>query len=97
MKLVRRAAKIDANQPAIVQALRKAGALWIPIGYPFDGLAGYGRVWTPLEVKDGDKAPSQQKLTDAQQDFFRLAHSYCLPAKIVTSAEEALKAVGAIR
>jgi hypothetical protein len=63
---MRRAARVDANQAAIVQALRDAGAyVWV-IGLPVDLLAGYnGKTWL-MEVKtDGKK-----KLTQLQADFF---------------------------
>jgi hypothetical protein len=63
---MRRAARVDANQAAIVQALRDAGAyVWV-IGLPVDLLVGYnGNTWL-MEVKtDGKK-----KLTQLQADFF---------------------------
>lgn len=68
--MIRRAAKIDANQPEIVQALRDAGAsVWI-IGLPVDLLVGYkGRNFL-MEVKDGSKPKSQKKLTSLQENFF---------------------------
>jgi hypothetical protein len=65
-----RAAKIDANQTVIIQALRKAGASVQPLhtvggGVP-DLLCGFrGRNYL-LEVKDGSKPPSAQKLTPDQ-------------------------------
>lgn len=64
---MRRAARIDANQAAIVEALRRAGASVQPIaamgrGVP-DLLIGYrGRNYL-LEVKDGGKRPSARRLT----------------------------------
>ena len=64
---MRTAAKVDANQPDIVQALRQIGATVQPIhvigkGCP-DLLVGYRGVNSLLEVKDGDKPPSARKLT----------------------------------
>ncbi len=70
---MRRAAKIDVNQPAIVDALRKAGATVqslaaIGKGCP-DLLIGYVGKTALIEVKDGDKAASAQKLRPMQQDW----------------------------
>lgn len=68
-----RAAKVDANQAAIVKALRQMGASVQPLhtvgqGTP-DLLVGIqGRNYL-LEVKDGAKPPSAQKLTADQIDW----------------------------
>ena len=73
---MRRAAKVDANQADIVAALRMAGATVQPLhavgkGCP-DLLVGYQRVNYLLEVKDGSKVPSAQKLTDDQVEWHEL-------------------------
>lgn len=86
----RYAAKIDANQPDIVAALRAIGCSVDVIGEPVDLLVGYrGRSGT-LEVKDGSRPPSERKLTpqqikfqDEQRGFFR----------VVESVEQAIAAV----
>jgi hypothetical protein len=63
---MRYAARVDANQQAIVKALRDAGAyVWI-IGLPVDLLVGYNNHTWLMELKDGPKKP----LTRLQQDFF---------------------------
>ena len=67
---MRRAAKVDANQTAIVEALRKAGATVQSLAAIGDGcpdlLVGING-WTLLmEVKDGEKVPSARKLTSDQ-------------------------------
>jgi len=64
---VRHAARVDANQQAIVAALRDAGAyVWI-IGLPVDLLVGY-KNWTFLvEIK----TTSKKRLTGLQADFFQ--------------------------
>lgn len=70
---MRRAARIDDNQPEIVAALRKIGcsvALTHTAGSGFPdlvvGLRGHNFL---LEVKDGEKSPSEQKLTIDQERF----------------------------
>lgn len=70
---MRRAAKIDANQPLIVEALRKAGAFVQPLhtvgsGVP-DLLVGFQNRTALIEVKDGSKPPSERRLTPDQQEW----------------------------
>lgn len=72
---MRRASAVDANQSAIIAALRKVGATVQPLhavgqGCP-DLLVGYRTVNWLFEVKDGKKPPSDRKLTKAQVDFHR--------------------------
>jgi hypothetical protein len=63
---MRRAARVDATQEAIVSALRAAGAyVWV-IGLPVDLLVGYNNHSFLVEVKSG---PSK-RLTKLQADFF---------------------------
>ena len=63
---MRRAARVDANQQAVIDALRAHGAyVWI-IGLPVDLLVGYKGHTFLMEVKDGPK----KKLTNLQEDFF---------------------------
>lgn len=63
---MRYAARVDANQQAIVKALRDAGAyVWI-IGLPVDLLVGYNNHTFLVEIKNG---PSK-RLTKLQEDFF---------------------------
>lgn len=67
---MRRAARTDANQTAIVQALRDMGCTVqslaaIGNGCP-DLLVGYKRATMLLEVKDGTKPPSARRLTEDQ-------------------------------
>jgi hypothetical protein len=63
---MRRAARVDANQEAIVSALRAAGAyVWI-VGLPVDLLVGYRNHTYLVEIKTNAK----QRLTPLQTDFF---------------------------
>ena len=68
-----RAAKIDANQVQIVKALRMAGATVQSLasvgkGVP-DILLGYAGKTALLEIKDGAKVQSAQKLTPDQMTW----------------------------
>lgn len=96
---MRRAAKVDSNQSNIIKALRDVGAKVQPIhiigkGCP-DLLVAYRDQWHVLELKDGDKIPSKQVLTDDEErwhdEFGKQA-----PVHICNSIESALKVIGAV-
>ena len=88
---MRYANRIDANQNAIVQALRECGATVRIIsqggGIP-DLLVGYNEYTILMELKDGSKPPSARKLTEDEQKFFDEWTGGMLA--IVNSIEEAL-------
>ena len=70
---MRTAAKVDANQPEIVQALRDIGATVqilsaVGKGCP-DILVGFRRNNFLFEIKDGAKSPSRRKLTDDERQW----------------------------
>ncbi len=93
---MRRAAKIDANQPAIVDGLRR-------LGYRVQSLASVGQgvpdllVGCPdgrlvlLEVKDGAKPPSARKLTPDEEAWHAVWR--CWPVFVVDSLESALSSL----
>lgn len=93
---MRHAARTDANQDAICLALRRAGAsVWV-IGLPVDLLVGFrGRTYL-IEVKTtvGKRVIKAARHTPLQTGF--LATWRGGPALTVTSAEEALAAIGAV-
>ena len=89
-----RAARVDANQPQIVKALRDRGCTVICLhtvgkGCP-DIMVGYNGINILMEIKDGDKPPSQQNLTPPQQKFF---NEWLGSAFIVNSIESALSII----
>lgn len=92
-----RAAKIDANQPEIIAALRKAGASVQPLHTVGQGcvdlLVGYRGANHCLEVKDGSKPPSARELTPDQIQWHMDWRGH---AMVVNSVDEALIAIGAI-
>jgi hypothetical protein len=92
---LRRAARIDANQPEIVKALRSVGALVLHMGHPVDLMVGFSGRWFAIEIKDPSKPPSKRTLTDDQQEFFDLCRPRLLPVYRVETIEEALQAIGA--
>lgn len=91
MTLHRHAAKRDAIEPEVIQALRSAGARVWQLSRPFDLLCGFSGRFTVLEVKSGKRG----RLTPAQRSD--LAISDGLPVHVVRSVDEALQAVGLVR
>lgn len=87
---MRRAARIDANHVAVVEALQAVGCRVVSLAAMGKGLADL-LVLNPrkrlilLEVKDGSKPPSKRKLTPDQVKF----HG-AWPVVVVTSAAEAV-------
>ena len=93
---MRKYGKVDDNQTAIVRGLRQAYCNVLSLAAVGDGcpdLLVYSRSTGLLylcEVKDGDKYPSQRKLTPDQVDFIDAGW----PVHVVKNLDEALKAVG---
>jgi Holliday junction resolvase len=93
---VRLASRVDDNQKCIVRALRQTGASVLSLAAIGNGCPDLlvlcaGRLYM-LEVKDGDKAPSRQKLTPHQIKF----HADW-PVVVVNSVESALKSIGVLK
>jgi len=91
---MRQAARVDANQPEIVAALRRAGATVqilsaVGKGCP-DLLVGYGGKNILMEVKDGSKKPSARKLTKDEAIWH---DSWGGTVCIVESVADALKEI----
>jgi hypothetical protein len=90
---LRRAARIDATQPAIVKALRADGCyVWI-IGIPVDLMAGKDGKTHLFEVKTltGKRNPKPSERTKLQIDFMDNWNGS--PVHIVCTPEEALEVI----
>lgn len=92
---MRRRAAIDRNQPDIVKRLRAVGCTVQPLhsvggGCP-DLLVGFQGRNVLLELKDGDKPPSAQRLTDDQAEWHAVWRGQ---VAVVNSIEGALAALG---
>lgn len=86
---MRRAAKRDDNERQIVDALRGIGAAVTQVdakGVP-DLLVSYRGHWCVLEVKDGNKPPSRQRLTPEQEAWRDQQRA---PVPVVTTVEDAI-------
>ena len=87
---MRHAKRTDANQEAIVKALRDAGAyVWI-ISLPVDLLVGYKGHTFLVEIKTG----ARKRLTALQADFFENWSGSTLAR--VDSPEAALRMIGVL-
>ena len=88
---MRHAKRVDANQDAIVQVLRNAGAyVWI-ISLPVDLLVGYKGHTFLVEVKTNAK----KRLTALQGDFFNNWSGSTLAR--IDSPEAALRMIGVLK
>lgn len=100
---MRRAARTDANQPEVVDAFRKLGcsvAILSQVGggvpdlaVSKGGTAGYGGRMCFVEVKDGDKPPSDRQLTPDQVEFVQKWRG---PVYIVENLDEVARVVRAL-
>lgn len=89
---MRRAANIDKNQPAIVEALRRVGVTVEIIGKPLDLLVCCRGETSLMEIKNPERTSDDpdSRLTQAQIEFIAR-----WPGKIhvVRTTEEAIRAV----
>ena len=94
---MRRAARVDANQPDIVKGLRAVGASVAHIhmvgqGLP-DIIVGFRGVNYLLEIKDENKPPSKRRLTPDEKDWH---DNWRGSVHVVNNEDEALRVIGAI-
>jgi hypothetical protein len=93
---MRTAAKVDANQPQIVAAFRALGCVVFPthqMGKGFPDLAvRCGKIMCLVEIKDGAKPPSAQKLTPQEQAFHDAWAHHGL-VEVVRSTDDVLRLV----
>jgi hypothetical protein len=96
--MTRHAAKIDANQPTIIEALKRAGIQVEVIGLPVD-LLTWSRLFCPHckeEIEGGKVLPVEVKaedggrMTKVQVDFIA---RWPGPVPVVKNEREALTAV----
>lgn len=88
------AKRADANQPEIVVALRKMGALVLHLhevgkGCP-DLLIGYHGKLMLVEVKDGSKSASKRKLTPDEERFHQSWKGYVV---VITSVADVIELI----
>lgn len=96
---MRRAARKDANHGAIVRDLVAIGAECFEthqIPGLLDVIVAYRGRLTWLEIKDGQKSPSERKLTAAEEVTISRLRRVGAPVHVVEDAAAALRAIGAI-
>jgi Holliday junction resolvase len=98
---MRRATRIDANQPEIVRALREAGATVQPLhavgkGCP-DLVVGYGGANFLLEVKDPGRIAKRGTVRPSDEMHAEWHTKWRGQVQIVWDAVEALQAIGVLR
>ncbi len=94
----RRKARVDANQSEIVDALRNAGCTVSVTSGQADGfpdiVVGFRDINYLIEIKDGSKKPSAQKLTADQVKWHKRWKGQ---AHVVKSVTEAFEVVGLLK
>jgi hypothetical protein len=88
----RRAAKVDANQPQIVEAFRRMGCSVLIISQLkkcCDLIVSRGKT-AAIEVKDGSLPKSKRQLTEGEMDFM---HSWKGLYFIVESLDDVVRVV----
>lgn len=94
---MRRAAHVDANQGSIVEALRAVGCKVLSLAAIGKGVPDllvrrpFGLGLVLLEVKNGKRPPSRQRLRPGQRVF---AAEWGEVVRTVKNVHEALEAVG---
>ena len=92
---MRRAARVDDNQPEIIEHFRCRGAS-VAItsnqhkGFP-DLCVGYMGISVLVEIKDASKPPSARALTPDQIDFFQNWRGACC---VITSEQDVIALLG---
>jgi len=92
----RQAARRDANEPAIVETLKRAGARVRRISTPCDLLVVYRGRMATIEVKDGTLAPSDRRETKGEVEWAKDCAAMGAPHYVVTSVDGALAALAAL-
>jgi Holliday junction resolvase len=95
---IRRAAKVDRNQPEIVSFFRKAGCSVAVTSSAHDGfpdlVVGFGGLTVLVEVKYGELPQSRQQLTPKQVDFF---NEFKGAKTVVSTLQEAQRVVSVLK
>ena len=93
---MRRAARTDSNHQEIVKALRDIGCTVLnthQLKNAFDILVGYRGQLFIMEIKDGNKTPSQRKLTDGEIQCKGNFEKVGVPYYVVCSIDDAIDIV----
>lgn len=92
--------RVDANHRAVAQVLRQVGAYVLDLHTlpgALDLLVGFRGRLVILEVKDGAKSASRRALTPAEAVTIAHLEAVGCPVYIVSTEDEALRAIGATK
>lgn len=92
---MRYAARIDANQTAIVSALRAAGASVYVLKLPTDLLVGFRGVTMLMEVKNKETSYGRAGANKNQREFMESWRGGAVA--LVDNPDAALRSIGAIK
>lgn len=96
-----RANRKDANHKAIESAFHRAGAETIDCtiapALGFDLLVAHRGRLHVVEVKDGNKPPSERKLTEGEQKRKAQLEVKGIAYNVVETTDDALKVIGVIK
>lgn len=73
MGRIRARAKRDSNEQDLVKIIRQLGGGWLSTASTpgeLDGVIGYAGIDQRVEIKDGTKLPSKQKLSEDENRTF---------------------------
>ena len=92
--------KTDSNQGDLVEYFRARGASVavtsaLGKGFP-DLVVGYRGISVPVEVKDGDKPPSQRQLSDDETEFMETWKGWVEVVEDEEMAEDLLQAMARV-
>lgn len=86
------AARKDANDAKLARLARQLGAFWLSMepGQGFDALIFHrGRVFI-AEIKDGDKPPSRQQLTETEKKCLSICKAHGVNYNILRNEDDLL-------
>jgi hypothetical protein len=93
---VRRAARRDDNEAAILSVVEPLGGLWLPAG-PLDGWLWDRRAWHLCEVKRPDKEGWQHEFTDDQKRLIVRLNERHVPFRVLRTEADVLAVLSARR
>jgi hypothetical protein len=91
---MRRVARRDSNEAAILRCIEPLGGLWLQAG-PFDGWLWDRRAWHLCEVKDPRKEGWKNEFTEDQHRLIIRLNERCVPLHVLRTEEDVLTLLGA--
>jgi len=93
---LRRAARRDENEHALVSIARALGAQWVQAG-PLDGWVCWRGRWMPVEIKRPEREGRKGEYTEEQLRFFQRCRERGSPWLVWRTERDVYDALGARR